>query len=64
MITGKNYIGNSLKASGSNTHKTIDPKLNIENPTIFVEDSNIMNILYLFRFFHGKALKVYVSCGQ
>lgn len=37
MITGKNYIGNSLQASGSNTHKTIDPKLNIENPTIFVE---------------------------
>ncbi len=31
MITGKNYIGNQLKASGSNTFKTINPKLNIQN---------------------------------
>ncbi|WP_298237747.1 aldehyde dehydrogenase (NADP(+)) [uncultured Algibacter sp.] len=37
MITGKNYIGNTLKASGNITHKTIDPKLNIENPTAFHE---------------------------
>lgn len=37
MITGKNYIGNTLKASGDVTHKTINPKLNIENPTLFYE---------------------------
>lgn len=37
MITGKNYIGRTLKASGDKTHKTINPKLNIENPTIFYE---------------------------
>ncbi len=37
MITGKNYIGNTLKASGDITHKTINPKLNIENPTAFYE---------------------------
>tara|TARA_B110000263_G_scaffold64417_1_gene55608 strand:+ start:2662 stop:4188 length:1527 start_codon:yes stop_codon:yes gene_type:complete len=37
MISGKNYIGNQLKASGSVTHKTINPKLNIENPTPFFE---------------------------
>jgi len=37
MITGKNYIGNQLKASGSITHKTINPKLNIENSTPFFE---------------------------
>jgi NADP-dependent aldehyde dehydrogenase len=37
MITGKNYIGNQLKASGSITHKTINPKLNVENATSFYE---------------------------
>ena len=37
MISGKNYIGNQLKASGSVTHKTINPKLNIKNPTPFFE---------------------------
>lgn len=37
MITGKNYIGNALKASGEKTHKTISPKLNIQNPTAFYE---------------------------
>ncbi|MDO5977497.1 aldehyde dehydrogenase (NADP(+)) [Flavivirga spongiicola] len=37
MITGKNYIGNTLKASGNVTHKTVNPKLNIENPTPFYE---------------------------
>ena len=37
MITGKNYIGNKLSAKGSVTHKTINPKLNIENPTVFIE---------------------------
>ena len=37
MITGKNYIGNTLKASGKITHKTSNPKLNIENPIPFYE---------------------------
>lgn len=37
MITGKNYIGKALKASGDNTHRTINPNLNIENPTLFYE---------------------------
>ncbi|MDO3695316.1 aldehyde dehydrogenase (NADP(+)) [Wenyingzhuangia sp. chi5] len=37
MITGKNYIGNKLSAKGSVTHKTVNPKLNIENPTVFIE---------------------------
>ncbi len=37
MITGKNYIGNQLKASGTTTHKTINPKLNIQNPTSFYQ---------------------------
>lgn len=37
MITGKNYIGNTLKASGDITHKTINPRLNIQNPTAFYE---------------------------
>ncbi|MEO5789368.1 aldehyde dehydrogenase family protein, partial [Gelidibacter sp.] len=37
MITGKNYIGKTLKASGDKTHHTINPKLNIQNPTAFYE---------------------------
>ncbi|MBA6154780.1 aldehyde dehydrogenase (NADP(+)) [Gelidibacter maritimus] len=37
MITGKNYIGNTLKASGDKTHKTINPRLNIQNQTAFYE---------------------------
>ena len=37
MITGKNYIGNKLSAKGNISHKTINPKLNIENPIAFVE---------------------------
>ncbi len=37
MITGKNYIGNQLKASGTTTHKTVNPKLNIQNPTDFYQ---------------------------
>ena len=39
MITGKNYIGKSLSAKGSKTFKTFNPKLNIENETIFYEAS-------------------------
>src|SRR5690606_21100630 len=37
MITGKNYIGKTLKASGDKSHKTINPKLNVQNPTAFYE---------------------------
>ncbi len=37
MITGKNYIGNQLSAKGTTTHKTVNPKLNIENPTPFYQ---------------------------
>ncbi len=37
MITGKNYIGNQLKASGTTTHKTVNPKLNMQNPTAFYQ---------------------------
>ncbi|MRX42008.1 aldehyde dehydrogenase family protein [Flavobacterium sp. LC2016-23] len=37
MITGKNYIGSQLKASGNSTLKTFNPLLNIENPWVFTE---------------------------
>lgn len=37
MITGKNYIGKTLKANGDKSHKTINPKLNVQNPTAFYE---------------------------
>ncbi|WP_445732851.1 aldehyde dehydrogenase (NADP(+)) [Mariniflexile sp.] len=37
MITGKNYIGNKLSGKGTIVHKTINPKLNIENATAFIE---------------------------
>jgi NADP-dependent aldehyde dehydrogenase len=37
MITGKNHIGQTLKASGNTTYKTVNPKLNLENPTAFYE---------------------------
>jgi len=37
MITGKNYIGNSLSAEGSVTFKTINPKLNTENSWLCTE---------------------------
>jgi len=37
MITGKNYIGSTLSAQGEKTYHTINPLLNIENETTFVE---------------------------
>ena len=37
MITGKNYIGNTLSATGSATYKTVNPVLNIENTTLFYD---------------------------
>ena len=39
MITGKNYIGNQLSASGSKTFKTFNPLLNIENQWEITEAS-------------------------
>ncbi|WP_396600894.1 aldehyde dehydrogenase (NADP(+)) [Algibacter sp. R77976] len=41
MITGKNYIGQTLKALGHNTYKTVNPKLNIENDTIFIDATEV-----------------------
>jgi NADP-dependent aldehyde dehydrogenase len=37
MITGKNYIGNTLSAEGKKTYKTYNPQLNLENETVFTE---------------------------
>ncbi|QKJ64270.1 aldehyde dehydrogenase (NADP(+)) [Flavobacterium sp. M31R6] len=37
MITGRNYIGSQLKASGTKTFKTFNPQLNKENPWVFTE---------------------------
>lgn len=44
MITGKNYIGNTLSAEGDKTYKTFNPQLNIENEYTFTEaTSNEIN---------------------
>ncbi|MFD1616391.1 aldehyde dehydrogenase (NADP(+)) [Gelatiniphilus marinus] len=40
MITGKNYIGNQLSATGNKTFKTFNPLLNIENQWHITEASN------------------------
>ncbi|MGS2737849.1 aldehyde dehydrogenase (NADP(+)) [Sinomicrobium sp. M5D2P17] len=40
MITGKNYIGEELSASGQVTYKTINPETNSENETVFYEATN------------------------
>ncbi|MDV7138940.1 aldehyde dehydrogenase (NADP(+)) [Maribacter sp. TH_r10] len=37
MITGKNYIGNTLSSKGNKTYTTYNPQLNIENGFSFVE---------------------------
>ena len=37
MITGKNCIAGDFSGKGNVEFKTINPKLNIENPTTFVE---------------------------
>jgi len=39
MITGKNFIGNVLSATGLKTFKTFNPKKNKENKYVFVEAS-------------------------
>lgn len=41
MITGKNYIGNSLSNLGNKTFLTFNPKLSVENEWIFYEASDI-----------------------
>lgn len=37
MITGKNYIGNTLAGKGIKTFKTFNPQSNKENKTVFIE---------------------------
>ncbi|WP_418637716.1 aldehyde dehydrogenase (NADP(+)) [Winogradskyella sp.] len=37
MITGKNYIGNQLSASGNKTYTTFNPQTNQENNVVFTE---------------------------
>lgn len=37
MITGKNYIGNTLSANGNTTYTTFNPQLNIENKPVYIE---------------------------
>lgn len=37
MITGKNYIGNTLSAKGDITFRSVNPTLNIENEWVFTE---------------------------
>lgn len=37
MITGKNYIGNTLSAKGDVTYTTFNPKTNTTNETVFTE---------------------------
>lgn len=39
MISGKNYIGNTLSAQGKVTYTTFNPRLNIKNPWTFFEAS-------------------------
>lgn len=36
-MTGKNCIGGQFKADGSVEFRTVDPKKNVQNPTVFVE---------------------------
>ena len=40
MVTGKNYIGNTLSSEGDITFKTFNPKTNLENKFIFTESSD------------------------
>lgn len=60
MITGKNYIGSQLMASGTKTFKTINPQLNIENPWTFTEatQEEIEQAVTLA----DKAFKTYKNC--
>lgn len=40
MITGKNYIGNSLSAKGNVTFRSSNPALNCENEWVFTESTS------------------------
>ncbi|MCV9930163.1 aldehyde dehydrogenase (NADP(+)) [Flavobacterium sp. LS1R49] len=62
MITGKNYIGSQLIASGSKTYKTINPQLNIENPWTFTEATpqEIDQAVTLA----NNAFKIYRNCSD
>lgn len=40
MITGKNYVGNSLKGDGSVAFNTFNPRLNLKNPETYIEASD------------------------
>ena len=46
MITGKNYIGNTLSSKGTISYKTFNPQLNVENPTEFVEAQGRKSVLH------------------
>lgn len=61
MITGKNYIGSQLMASGTKTFKTINPQLNIENDWTFTEatQEEIEQAVTLA----DQAFKVYKNCS-
>lgn len=41
QLSGKNQIGNTLKAEGSVKFRTFNPKLNTENETIFTEATDV-----------------------
>ena len=41
MITGKNFIGNTLTSLGDVSFKTFNPAANTENPTDFTEASRV-----------------------
>jgi alpha-ketoglutaric semialdehyde dehydrogenase len=61
MITGKNYIGSQLMASGTKTYKTVNPQLNIENDCIFTEATSeeIEKAVALA----DQAFKIYKNCS-
>ena len=37
MITGKNYIGDTISATGNKTYTTFNPELNKENEVVYTE---------------------------
>ena len=39
MVTGKNYIGSEVRATGDITYRTFNPLRNIANETVFIEAS-------------------------
>ena len=41
MISGKNYIGNTLSAEGTVSFKTFNPQLNVENVSVFTEATSL-----------------------